>query len=138
VGGRALIILDTHALLWLDAGDPLLGASARRAADRAWGKNELAVSAITFWEVATLQRKGRLALSKDLESWRTQLLQAGLVEIAVTGDIGLRSADLPGFHSDPADRIIVATALREGAMLCTADRRILDWPGHLKRRDAAS
>ncbi len=76
-------------------------------------------------------------MSKDLQSWRAQLRQAGLVEIAVTGDIGLRAAELRSFHADPADRIIVASALREGATLCTADRRILDWHGHLKRHDAS-
>jgi len=49
----------------------------------------------------------------------------------------VRSASLRSLHADPADRIIVATALREGATLYTSDRRILDWDGHLQRRDAA-
>ena len=51
------------------------------------------------------------------------------------GEIGIRAATLPDFHADPADRLIVATAL-EGHRLVTADRRILDWPGQLSRLDA--
>ena len=52
------------------------------------------------------------------------------------GEIGIRANELPDFHPDPADRIIVATAMN-GHQLVTADRRILDWSGNLRRLDAA-
>lgn len=87
--------------------------------------------------MGTLQRKGRLPLAMDLGTWRAELLEAGVVEITVSGDIGVRAATLEGFHADPPDRMIVATALRQGAVLYTADRRILEWPGSVQRCDAS-
>lgn len=60
-------------------------------------------------------------------------MSKGLIEIAVTGDIGIRAATLPDFHKDPADRLIVATALAGGHQLVTSDRKILDWSGPLRR-----
>ena len=80
-------------------------------------------------------RGGRLDLLVDPEAWRRDLLAQGLIEIPVNGLIGVRAGLLPGLHGDPADRLIVATAL-EGHELITADRRILDWPGKLNRMDA--
>ncbi len=97
----------------------------------------MAVSAISFWEVAMLHEKGRLTLLRDVASWRQALLDEGLIEIPMDGDIGCRAATLPDFHADLADRLIVATAL-EGHRLVTADRRILDWPGHVSRLDATA
>ncbi len=78
---------------------------------------------------------GGLDLLVDPEAWRRDLLTQGLVEIPVSGLIGVRAGLLSGLHGDPADRLIVATAL-EGHELITADRRILDWPGKLNRMDA--
>ena len=63
------------------------------------------------------------------------MLNEGLVEIAIDGGIALRAGSLRDLHGDPADRIIVATALT-GHQLVTAGRRILDWPGRLDRLDA--
>ena len=64
------------------------------------------------------------------------LLEQGIVELPVDGAIAIRANRLQGFHPDPADRIIAATAL-DGHTLLTADRPILDWPGPLSRLDAA-
>ncbi len=130
------MLLDTQALVWLAFDDPKLGPRTRRAIDHAWAANEAAVSAITFWEVAMLHKKGRLSLLTDTGSWRQSLFRDGLVEIPVDGEIGIRANELADFHSDPADRLIVATALA-GHRLVTADRRLLSWPGPLSRLDAA-
>ena len=70
-----------------------------------------------------------------MRSWRATLLDDGLVEIPVDGEIGIRANGLVNFHAGPADRIIVATALG-GHHLVTADQRILEWPGNLRRLDA--
>ena len=137
MGGDALILLDTHALVWLDGGSSRLGPESRRALDRALADDQLSVSAITFWEVGTLIRKGRMSLARDLDAWRSELLQAGVMEIAVSGDIGARATTLEDFHADPADRLIVATALREGAVVYIADNRILEWTGPVQRSDAS-
>ena len=130
-----MILLDTHALIWLLLDDPRLGRQTRQVIARAWADNETAVSAISFWEIAMLCAKGRLELLVNAETWRAGLLREGLVEITVDGSIALRAGSLRGLHGDPADRIIVSTALT-GHQLVTADRRILDWPGRLRRLNA--
>lgn len=134
-GGRPLLLLDTSVLLWLRRGDDRLGTIARRDIERAWKADELAVSAISFWEVAMLVRKGRIRLTDDVHAWRRENLEQGVVEIPIDGDIGVRAAGLTDFHADPADRLIVATALA-GHSLVTSDQRILGWSGSLNRLDA--
>ena len=127
-----MILLDTHVLVWLLWDDRRLGKRTRQVIDRSWAAGEAAVSAVTFWEVAMLQGKGRLALLTDIGLWRLSLLEEGLVEIAVDGEVAIRAGLLPNLHGDPADRLIVATAL-QGHQLVTADHRLLEWPGHLSR-----
>lgn len=129
------MLLDTQATLWHRLGDPQLGSRAREAIDQAWLSNELAISAITFWETAMLRDKGRIRFPDDVLQWRLMLLAQGYVEIPINGEIAARAGLLPDIHGDPADRIIVATAL-EGHHLVTSDRKILAWPGQLARLDA--
>ena len=130
-----MILLDTHVLVWHGRGDRRLGRRARRVVERALPRRRAAVSAISFWEIAMRIHSGRLDVLMDPEALRRDLLAQGLVEIPVSGVIGIRAGVLPELHGDPADRLIVATAL-EGHELLTADRRILDWPGKLNRIDA--
>ena len=127
-----MILLDTHVLFWLRFGDAKLGRRARAVIDRATGEGSAAVSASTFWEAAMLRRKGRLDLPDDIAAWRVSLLRDGLVEIPVDGAVAVRASLLRDLHGDPADRLIVATAL-EGHRLVNADRGILEWPGRLSR-----
>ena len=131
-----MTVLDTNALLWLAKGDERLGRRARRVADRALATDALAVSAISFWEVGTLLHRGRIKLDQPVEVWRTEFLEKGLLEIPVTGEIGITAATFTDVLRDPADRIIVATAAREGALLLTSDEPILVWQGSLRRQDA--
>ncbi len=77
-----------------------------------------------------LKAKSRISLSEDVQTWRRRQLEQGMQEIGVDGKIGIRAASLTDFHGDPADRIIVATALA-GHRLATADTRILNWSGQL-------
>ena len=131
-----MTLLDTHALLWLTEGSPELGPRARAAADAALAEGDLAVSAITFWEVAMLQRKRRIELNQTVSAWRERVLSMGLEEVPVDGAIGIAAATLDGLHDDPADRLIVTTATRLGAVLVTADQRILEWGGGARVHDA--
>ena len=130
-----MILLDTHALIWLLLDDRRLGGQARQIITRAWSDNDVSVSAITFWEIAMLYAKGRLEFLVDIGLWRVSLLNEGLVEVPVDGEIALRAGSLRDLHGDPADRIIVATALA-GHQLVTADQRILEWSGQLNKLDA--
>ncbi|MFZ5776517.1 MAG: type II toxin-antitoxin system VapC family toxin [Thermodesulfobacteriota bacterium] len=122
-----MLLLDTHVLVWLDEGSRRLGKEALGAINEALANGELGVAAITFWEVAMLVEKQRLIIGADIEVWRSELLRAGLLEIPLLGTTAIRAGQLPTFHGDPADRMIVATAMENGASLMTGDERILSW-----------
>ena len=102
---------------------------------QAWEGDALALSAISFWEIAMLRDKVRIWSPDDVELWRREQLGHGMVEIPVDGEARIRAATIVDFHADPADCIIVATALG-GHRLATADERILAWGGDLDRLDA--
>lgn len=131
-----MIVLDTHVLVWADADDHKLGRKARILIDRLWPLGQVTVSAISFWEIGMLQARRRLRLPVSVAEWRDALLSAGVVELPLDGAMAVRALDLAGLHDDPADRFIAATALLHGAALVTADDRLLDWGGALKRYDA--
>ena len=120
----------------MDQAVERMGSSARQLADEAIGTSGLAVSAISFWEVALLVRKGRLRLEQPLGVWRRDLLERGVIELPLAGAGCIAAAELENFHADPADRLIVASAQEIGATLLPADEEILDWQGRLDRRDA--
>ena len=132
-----MILLDTHVLLWLDSDSPQLGAQARQVIQEAWQADEVAVSAISFWEAAMLQQRGRVALTTTPTTWRDDWQAAGLRELPLNGSIALAAVTLQDFHADPADRFITATALEHNALLISADQAILNWPDRsLNRLDA--
>jgi len=131
-----VIILDTHALVWMDAGNPSLGKHAIQAIDKALADDALAVSAISFWEVGMLINKGRLSMDFPPDVWRSELVSRGLIELPADGKIGLDAANLQNFHGDPADRMIVATTLLTGSSLVTADEKILNWGSLIQKIDA--
>ena len=136
MGRRRVILLDTYVLVWVDEGSQRVGAKSRRLIDDALHEDALGLSAISFWEVAELVHKGRVQLKLDLADWRRELLEYGLEEIPVTGSIGIQVSGLENFHGDPADRLIIATALERRATLVTADERMLGWYGDVPRQDA--
>ena len=131
-----MLVLDTHALIWMDADDPSLGKAARRVIRDAWAEGRVGVSAISFWECAMLLAAGRIELPGTVAQWRQELLGAGMTEWPVTGEIALLAVSLDLPHKDPADRFIVATAMARGAALVTADKLLLDWKNALVRRHA--
>ena len=128
-------LMDTHVLLWRERGDRRLGTRTREEIDVTLREGNAAVSVISFWEVAIRVQKGQLDFFLDPYAWRLDLMNQGLAEIPLDGNITVRAGLLPDMHGDPCDRLIVATAL-EGHELITADERILAWPGSLSRLDA--
>ena len=75
-------------------------------------------------------------MPKPFGPWRRLLLESGLRELPLDGEIALAAGAFEDLHGDPADRMIVATALHHGASLMTADRRLLSWSGPLRCLDA--
>ena len=131
------LVLDTHVLVWLIDGNDRLGQASRQLIDITWQSDLISVSAITFWEIALLQEKGRIELPEPVVDWRQHVLDEGVTEVPVSGDIGIASVMLRDFHSDPADRIIITTAMMNSAQLVTADASILSWSGDLIRHNAS-
>lgn len=132
-----MIVLDTHALVWLDADDRRLGRKTRTLIEKHWPNGHVAVSAVSFWEAGRLAARGRIDLTMSPQEWRAHWLDAGLTEFALEGLTAIRSLDLEGLPDDPADRFIAATALVNDAILVTADERILGWRHSLPRQDAS-
>ena len=115
-----MILLDTCALLWLVMEPARLSPRAKSliATDGA----SLAVSAVSAFEIAVKARKHKLDLKLPREQWwQTALAHHGIASIPVSADIALASVALPPHHADPADRIIIATALHFAAPVLTAD-----------------
>jgi PIN domain nuclease of toxin-antitoxin system len=100
--------------------------------ENTWRNGMVAVSAISFWEVAMLVDRKRIVLPVPVNQWRMDWLQSGLVEIPIDGKIALLSCQLEYFHKDPADRFIVSTAMTQKVPLLTADQKILEWEGDLE------
>lgn len=127
MGRDTVILLDTHVLVRYLMGDKKLGKRAVAAIDKALALEEVFVSAISFWEVAMLVEKRRLELDMTVSALRALTLRHGIQEEPLDGEVAISSAELPSSHADPADRMLVATALLRGLTLITADETLLDW-----------
>jgi PIN domain nuclease of toxin-antitoxin system len=122
-----VILLDTHALVWWVSDPSRLPAKARRAVDAAVAnKDAIAVSSISIWEVAMLVAAKRLEFSIDAATWISNVEALPFLQfIPVDNRIAADAVGLTDFpHKDPADRMIVATALSLNATLVTADKRL--------------
>ena len=136
-----LLLLDTHALVWSVEERPRLGSGAKRAINIAARLNQVAVSAISPWEVSLLVATGRLNLSTDVMIWvRNALSRPGVSLVPLEPEIAVASTRLPfDIHADPADRILVATARHLGATFVTADKALLELAknGYFRAMNAA-
>ncbi len=121
-------LLDTHILLWWHESEKKLSRSQRRVVRSAGPERPWYVSDISLWEVATLVDLGRVRLRIPLRDWLEAATAPPLVRrIGINPAIAAEMTMLPaGFHRDPADRILVASARVIGAKLLTQDDRIID------------
>jgi PIN domain nuclease of toxin-antitoxin system len=136
VGSVEVILLDTNAAIWLALDSPDLGKRSRRIVGKAAMDGALAISAISFWEIALLIIKGRMRRPDSVRELRRQLLSLGITELPVTGEIAIGAGELEDLHGDLADRFIAATAIAHDATLVTADERLLRWRHGLRRQNA--
>ena len=124
-----MIILDTHIWIWWVNESPRLTEKQKKIINENQSSG-LGISIISCWEVAKLVEKKRLVLSIPVEEWLEQASTypgAKVLELSIP--ILVESTQLKGFHNDPADQIIVATARVNNSKLLTADRKILKYSG---------
>ncbi len=126
---KQILILDTHVWIWLMEGSPRLKLSARKQIEEFVTEHALGISAISIWEVAMLESKGRVSFDIECGEWiKTSLSAPGISLMPIVPEIAVDATRLPGdIHGDPADRIIIATTRFCGGVLVTADRAILDY-----------
>jgi PIN domain nuclease of toxin-antitoxin system len=130
------LLLDTCAAIWMTNADPISNeASDALQQTRASGES-IYVSPITAWEMGLLAARGRVSLLMTPQRWFERLLEApGLRLSEMTPNVLIASSFLPGkLPSDPADRIIAATAREYGYKLVTRDRPLLEYAkqGHIQ------
>lgn len=123
------LIIDTHIFLWLMEGNPELSPKEIKCIQQFSKNDAILVSAISIWEIACLQKMGRITLKQPTENWVEEALQSPAIALApLTPAILCESVALPGdFHKDPADRMIVATTRIMKATLLTRDKKILEY-----------
>jgi PIN domain nuclease of toxin-antitoxin system len=122
------LLLDTHIALWLDSGDGRLRPQTRARIDGCWQNGgTICLSAISVWEIALLVDTGRIELDLPIEAWIRRFLQRpGIEPVPLGHRAGLRSYELHHLeHRDPADRLLIATAIELGCPLVTYDETIL-------------
>lgn len=119
------LLLDTHLLLWAAAGSDRLSREATEIiADQA---NTLLFSAASIWEIAIKTGLGRADFQIDPRAVRRGLLDNGYVEMPITSEHAAAVAQLPPLHKDPFDRLLVAQATVQGAMLLSSDAQVADY-----------
>lgn len=121
-----MIVLDTHALVWWVSDSPDLSARARRTIRATVRRGPVVASTISIFEIATAVRRERLQFRVSLDRWLKDLRALPDLRLEPVGaDIAqLAGALEPSLPGDPADRIIVATAIDLKAKLVTADARL--------------
>jgi PIN domain nuclease of toxin-antitoxin system len=122
------LLLDTHAWVWWATRPERLSGRQRAAIERARraGREALLVSIISCWEVALLAHRGRLRFSIPADAWLEQASTLPGLEIVPLSLATISTAVRLDRLRDPADQLVVATALERGARLVTSDRRIAE------------
>jgi len=130
-----ILLLDTHVWFWALESPDKLGTKCRAVLES--GENVLVVSTISTIEFGQLLSADRIIFKSTLESWvRRGSESLGVRTAELSNPVALLAYSLPGsFHKDPADRILVATAIHHGYTIVSADERILKYP-HVMSMDA--
>ena len=123
----AMILLDTHVLVWLASDPAQLSKAAIGAIERS--PEALHISVVSAWEIALLVKRNRLELPLPPGEFITRAIRHhGLIELPLERRVAERAVALPDIHSDPFDRILVAECLERGAALISRDTTLPRYP----------
>lgn len=125
-----MIVLDTHVWVWWLSEGYSFSSKVRKLLNEGKTKHTIYISSISVWEVAQLATRGRLQLTMDYADWIAHAESLPFINfVPIDNHIALKSIQLHSpLHQDPADRIIIATALTLGASLITKDEKIIRYP----------
>jgi len=123
------ILLDTHVWLWYSSETKTFSQAFQNAIEFNRDRHSMLISPLSIWEIGMLSEKGRIRLGMDPLDWVIQSLEATRFRVLpISPKIAIESARLPGHsHGDPVDRILIATAHEENAVLVTCDEKILSY-----------
>ncbi|MBN2374536.1 type II toxin-antitoxin system VapC family toxin [bacterium] len=124
-----MILLDTHVWLWWVSSPEMLPPKAKLVLDKAMKDKNIFISSISVWEIALLVEKGRLTLSMNVQDWIAKSERLPFINfVPIDNAIAMKSVLLSKpFYNDPADRIIIATAIILGIPIVTKDLRIINF-----------
>ena len=131
------LLLDTHVALWLDSGDDALRPPTRALIDDCWRNGgTILLSAVSVWEIALLIDTRRIELDLPIEEWITRFVERPGIEALPLGHTAAsRSYRLYQLeHRDPADRLLIASAIERACPLVTYDERILRFAAEYGRQ----
>lgn len=115
------VLLDSHVLHWWSAEPERLSRVAAETLEEA---DELAVSSISWYELAWMAKHEHVEVSIPIRTWLEELARE-VRTVGVSPAIADAAVSLPAsFPGDPADRIIYATAVEHGWQLVTKDRAL--------------
>lgn len=122
------ILLDTHVWLWLTTGvSKTVSPRLRSLIEKLAPEKKVLISAISVWEIGVLVAKKRISFECGVREWVFRNLNISGIEVeTLSPEAAIESTLLPeGMHGDPADRMLLATAINIGATLITHDKEVL-------------
>jgi PIN domain nuclease of toxin-antitoxin system len=117
------LLLDTQVVLWWTHDSRRLSETVRELVGNP--RHDVLLSAVVAWEIAIKRTLGKLTVRPTLVS--ELLTDGGATELAVSVAHAGEVERLPPHHRDPFDRMLVAQARIEGAVLVSADRALRDY-----------
>ena len=129
LGVFEVIVLDTHTWVWWLTAPERLSRKTQKLIEHSLAQAEVRISSISVWEITMLVSRGRLSFTVDFPSWLNVATSVpGVRFYPVDNSVAYQAVNLPGnFHADPADRMIVATALALDATLISGDQKIQNY-----------
>ena len=116
-------LIDTHIVLWWLADDPKLTPKIKETISNP--DNSVFISVVSLWEINIKDSIGKLQIEKD---YLRYLKQEGFDFLSVTTEHVMKLQELPSYHQDPFDRLLICQSIVQGLTFITLDKKIIQYP----------